>query len=265
VSGHQPAHPAPRRATFNVKSRGPRAEPVARSWLVDRPRDWPMPRDGCLQVWSGVNWRRPPWLTFWTRHLGRKACTTPVLRCRSRCNSRWTLWTWRHLVDDPTELDLLSGFQPTAWTIGHGLLSGRPQVRVLPGARESAGSGATGFAGRGTIRCSTPRWYTRLAATSANADRLGGRRRRMSERSGWRTATRHAWCDPRRAASPGGERPDLRSTIGWRAANLGEDRSGSFEMLDCFAAPARCMKCVGEIAVHRCLAMTVAQLAEDLE
>jgi hypothetical protein len=42
----------------------------------------------------------------------------------------WTIY-W---VDDLADGNQLSGLQPTPWTIGHGLLSGRPQVRVLPGA-----------------------------------------------------------------------------------------------------------------------------------
>lgn len=50
-------------------------------------------------------------------------------------------WTERHWVDDLADGNQLSGLESTPWTSGHGLLSGRPQVRVLPGARESAGRG----------------------------------------------------------------------------------------------------------------------------
>jgi hypothetical protein len=45
--------------------------------------------------------------------------------------NRWTQW---HTVDDLADSNQLSGLQWTPWTCGHGLLSGRPQVRVLPGA-----------------------------------------------------------------------------------------------------------------------------------
>jgi hypothetical protein len=44
------------------------------------------------------------------------------------------LWTQRHWVDGLAEDTQLSGLDCKPWTIGHGLLSGRPQVRVLPGA-----------------------------------------------------------------------------------------------------------------------------------
>jgi hypothetical protein len=36
----------------------------------------------------------------------------PVLRCRSRCNNRWTLWTQRNAVDDLADANQLRGLQP---------------------------------------------------------------------------------------------------------------------------------------------------------
>jgi hypothetical protein len=57
-----------------------------------------------------------------------------VLGCKGGCIVQRILWTELHLVDEFADKNELSGLQSTAWTIGHGLLSGRPQVRVLPGA-----------------------------------------------------------------------------------------------------------------------------------
>ena len=58
-------------------------------------------------------------------------------------------------MDDPADKDHLSRLQPTSWTIGHSLLSGRPQVRVLPGARKTAG---------GVLRSVSPQVYRCIAS-----------------------------------------------------------------------------------------------------
>jgi hypothetical protein len=41
----------------------------------------------------------------------------------------------RHPVDEPADHNQLSGLLRMPWTFGHGLLSGRPQVRVRSRAR----------------------------------------------------------------------------------------------------------------------------------
>jgi hypothetical protein len=41
-------------------------------------------------------------------------------------------------MDASADDNQLSGLEPTPWTMCHGLLSGRPQVRVLPGALSKA-------------------------------------------------------------------------------------------------------------------------------
>ena len=72
-----------------------------------------------------------------THACGREVCwaqVQPQAQCVSRPGglegTRWTI--------SPTRTSS-AGLRWTPWTIGHGLLSGRPQVRVLPGARESPG------------------------------------------------------------------------------------------------------------------------------
>jgi hypothetical protein len=58
-------------------------------------------------------------------------------------------------VDGLADRDQLSGLQQVSYTIGHGLLSGRPQVRVLPGARKTAG---------GVLRSVSPQVYRCIAS-----------------------------------------------------------------------------------------------------
>ena len=66
------------------------------------------------------------------------------------------LGTWWTIATENYER---SGLHDTPWMSGHGLLSGRPQVRVLPGARESAGR--CGFQVAIALR-SREGWTTRL-------------------------------------------------------------------------------------------------------
>ena len=66
---------------------------------------------------------------------GLRADRGRLLGARTGAILQRNRWTQRHPVDDPADGNQLSGLQETPKTIGHGLLSGRPQVRVLPGAR----------------------------------------------------------------------------------------------------------------------------------
>jgi hypothetical protein len=68
-------------------------------------------------------------------------------------------------MDDLADGNELGALRPRPWTIGHRLLSGRPQVRVLPGAPDTAGGtakvllsmgeSAEGMAGTGAADDST--------------------------------------------------------------------------------------------------------------